>query len=913
MAFYHSLAYEASAGSGKTFALVIRYISLLYLDAKPGTILALTFTNKAANEMKTRISAVLKELHLPKRESELKEIAKTLEITPEEILSKQNLIYQRYLTSDLKISTIDKFFSQILRLFSQHLGLMPDFTIEEINDKQHFVLKFLSNIKKENSYKDLILFSAKESKRLSDIFSFLSYMYSKDAEFLQLKIDTDSSNIPNEKKILLLVNSLKTLFEDQCPNLSDRAKKSLIVEKVDDLLTKGWICKESFNYWDYKKCYIEAMDDLLKEIKIDLALYLQSRDSFLLNKYFKLYKIYKDTILQENISTNILSFDDVTNLLFKLLHEKIDSDFLYFRLDSTIEHLLIDEFQDTNIVQYKILEPIIEEIHSGIGSHDFRTFFYVGDIKQSIYRFRGGAKELFHFVEKRFGVTVKELDTNYRSACNLVQFVNETFKDVIRNYSFQKCIGEQNRGYVKVKTEDDLLKSITTEVFTLLKKGVKDEQIAILTYTNQDAFDIEEALLEMDQNLKITTQTTAKLINTHHVSAILELLKYLYFKEEVCKANFLTAIGLHWDSEIDLSSLSRYKELTTLIKQIIIKFDFPGDDANVLKLLEIAGDYKDIEEFLFESENLNIDSPSKKDEGIKILTVHKSKGLEFSYVILADRFKKKSPNRSTLIFSYNETTLEDIYIRISKRECVDNSYFHAVEKEKQLSLEDDLNLLYVAFTRAKNGLIICQNEENSAFAPLSLHDIEKGDLTICEQNENKQSLEIESTYKSIRLGLQQQKIKNEDKKSENISSINFGTALHYLLEILDGFSINDIDNAYWAMKNRFENLLQEGDAEKIKQRVENLLQNKEFCKLIDGKITKEQPLCFGNELKQIDLLIQKDDHYVIIDYKSSSQIRSEHKSQVRAYKKAISSITNKKSLAYLCYIKEDEILLVSVD
>ncbi len=911
MAFYHSLAYEASAGSGKTFALVIRYISLLYLDAKPSTILALTFTNKAANEMKTRISTVLKELHLPKREAELKEIAKTLECSKEEILSRRGLIYQRYLTSDLKISTIDKFFSQILRLFSQHLGLMPDFTIEEINDKHRFITRFISNIKKSGLYKDLILFSAKESKRLSDIFSFLSYLYSKDAEFSQLEIEKITNDI-DEKKILSLVASLRDLFENQCESLSSRAKKTLVVQGVDDLLAKGWICKESFNYWDYRNCYVETMDDLLKEIKVNLALYLRKRETFLLTKYFDLYDLYKDTILQENISENTLSFNDVTNLLFKLLHEKIDSDFLYFRLDSTIEHLLIDEFQDTNIVQYKILEPIIQEIHSGIGSHDFRTFFYVGDIKQSIYRFRGGAKELFRFVQKRFGVTVKELDTNYRSACNLVRFVNETFKNVIKDYSFQKCIGEQNDGYVKVTTHKDLLKSITDEVFDLLQNGVKDEEIAILTYTNQDAFTIEEALLQRDKNLKITTQTSAKLINTHHVRAIIELLKYLYFKEEICRANFLAAIGLHWDTQIDFSALSQFKEPAALIKQIIVKFGFPAD-ANVLKLLEIVGEYKDMEEFLFESENLNIDSPLKKDEGIKILTVHKSKGLEFSYVILADRFKKKSHNRSTMIFSYEDTALENIYIRISKRECVDNSYFQAIENEKRLSYEDDINLLYVAFTRAKNALIICQNEENSAFAPLNLCDMRLGNLVISEDSKKQEPSTAEVSYRSIRLGPQEKKMKTQEKKGENIASINFGNALHYLLEILDNFNMDDLENAYWAMKNRFENLLQDGDAEKIKQRVENLLLNPEFLRLIDGDITKEQPLSFNNELKQIDLLIKKEDHYVIVDYKSSSQIRSEHKSQVRAYKKAVSAITSKNSLGYLCYIKDDAIELISVD
>ncbi len=910
MAFYHSLAYEASAGSGKTFALVIRYISLLYLGAKPSTILTLTFTNKAANEMKSRISTVLKELHLPKREAELQEISLALEVPKREILAKREMIYKRYLTSDLKISTIDKFFSQILRLFCQHLGLMPDFTIEEINDKQRFILKFISNIKKEGIYKELVLFSARESKRVGDIFTFLSHLYTKEAELPGYKIKNDKISV-NEKEILILVKSLRTLFEDCECKLSKRALNTLLVENIDDLLSKGWICKESFDYWDYKKCFHEEMDKLLKEIKIKLSFYLQKRDDYLLKKYFDLYEVYKNTILEENRSTNLLGFDDVTNLLFRLLSEEIKSDFLYFRLDSSIEHLLIDEFQDTNIVQYKILEPIIEEIHSGIGVKDFRTFFYVGDIKQSIYRFRGGAKELFHYVQKKFAVTLMELDTNYRSAYNLVEFVNETFNGVMKEYSFQKCSKTDDKGYVKVTKEDDLLKSITDEVFKLLNSNVKDEEIAILTYTNSDAFLIEEELLKRDKKLKITTQTTAKLINTPYVSAIIELLKYLYFKEEICKINFLTTIGLSWSQKADFSSFYKNKDLISLIKEIIKKFELPGDDANILKLIEIAANYKDIEEFLFESENLSIDSPSKKDEGIKILTIHKSKGLEFPYVILCDRFKKKSPNRSTLIFSHNDISLKDIFIRVSKRECVDPSYKTALENEKRLGEEDDLNLLYVAFTRAKHGLIVCQNNENSAFEKLALKECEKGELLISKENIKEPPPKL--SYESIKLGLQRQEIKTEKIKTENIGSINFGNALHYMLEILDGFNKNDLDNAYWAMKNRFENLLKESDAQKIKQRIQRLLHHEEFQRLTEGKISKEQPLFFNNELRQIDLLVQKEDHFIVIDYKSSLQIRSEHKSQVRAYKKAIRSITKQKTLGYICYIGENEINLITVD
>jgi len=912
MAFYPSLAYEASAGSGKTFALVIRYISLLYLGARPNTILTLTFTNKAASEMKARISKVLAELHLPERATERAEIAKTLEVTEEEILQHRETLYEAYLQADLKISTIDKFFAQVLRLFSQHLGLMPDFTIEELSDEQRFLLRFLTNVKRRDAYKDLVLFSAQESKKLGDIFDLLSKLYEKDAELGNITFEEDTP-YPSEKEVLVLVEALKELFKDTCPNLSNRAQNALAkAVDIDTLKEATWLTKESLNYWDFKKCYLPQMDELLHDIKARLARYLNHKEQYLLNRYLRLYDLYRTTLLEENISANTLAFNDVTNLLFRLLHEKIDRDFLYFRLDAAVDHLLIDEFQDTNIVQYKILEPIIEEIHSGVGSSGLKSFFYVGDIKQSIYRFRGGAKELFHYVQKRYGVTLAQLNTNYRSDCNIVRFVNETFQHAIRGYIPQECRKNDDAGYIKVETYEEVTEGIVTELFALLEAGIPADDIAILTHTNPDAFEIEEKLLERDNSLKITTQTTGKLINSRYVAAVIELLKYLYFHEPVCKANFLALIGKPWEGDIDFTLKKRHSDLTLLVKEIIRHFQLPGQDRNLLKLLEIVAGYKDIEAFLFESETLNTDAPSKKSEGIKILTVHKSKGLEFKHVILADRLKKEPADRSTFIYAYDDITLERIYLRTKNREHVDKGYHEALEREKQLKREDKLNALYVAFTRAEHGLIIIKKEDkSSAFSLVDLPECEIGKLRLHEEKESPKP-EPKPDYTPIRLGLQEQKVKKEDTGKDDIYAINFGNALHYLLEILDGFDDNDLDNAWWAMKNRYEMLLRDGDTQKIMDRVKRLLDDTTFRKLTAGTVTKEQPVIYNGEIKQVDLLVKKEDRYVIIDYKSSAQIRSEHKSQVRHYKKAIAEITQMPVDAYLCYVRDEETEIVQI-
>jgi len=902
------LAYEASAGSGKTFALVIRYISLLYKGAKPSSVLTLTFTNKAANEMRQRINTVLKELEYPNRDAELDEISKTTGLSKDEILTKRAKIYNNFLQSDLKISTIDKFFTQILRKFSLNLALMPDFQIEEDADEQKFIESFLRRVKQQDKYKDLIKFAVRESKKLGSIFTFLDNLYAKDGELKNITIKEGSPN--NEREILALARQLEDLFLS-CDTLSDSAKKAIFVKDFDDLLKKTWILKDTLEYHWFRNCFTPRVDEIFQELKKALTIYFTNKDVYLKQSYMELYKIYKESKRAQNIAQNKLAFNDVTNSVFELLRENIDCEFLYFRLDAKIDHILIDEFQDTNVIQYKILEPILDEISSGIGTKAFKTLFYVGDIKQSIYRFRGGAKELFHHVQRDYDVSLLALTTNYRSHANIVNFVNDSFRDKITGYKDQHFMGDATKGFVKVSTSEELLEEIVENTFMLLESGINPTDIAILTYTNSDAFVIEEALLDKDDSLKITTQTSSKLINDPIVSAIIEFLKYLYFKHELYKANFLTALGLAWDEKLDISQFNRHQNLLTLVKNIINNFKLYSNNKALFKFLELISNYKDIEAFLFESEALSVDSPSKKEEGIKILTIHKSKGLEFDHVIVSDRFKKKGADRSSLIFEYNDIELQDIHVRIKNRDYFDKKYANALEAEKKLSAEDALNLLYVAFTRAKESLVVCQNEKDSSFSLLCLTNSEIGAITATKIEKSMQA-KAELKYEKMKLGLQEEKLKAEKSKKQDFEAMHFGLALHYMLEIIESFEHEHIEDAYWAMKNRYEIFLEPHRCEEIKKRVEGLLSHQPFLSLVNGKVFKEQPISFKGELKQLDLLIEHEDKWIVIDYKSSQTRKNEHVTQVVHYKNAITKIVDKDVDAYLCYVRDTEIELFTV-
>ena len=908
--FRYNLCLEASAGSGKTFALSIRYVSLLYLGAKPSSILTLTFTNKASTEMRDRIVALLRDLDKKEKVTELNEISTLTNLSHKEILKRQKSLYHEFLSSTINISTIDKFNTQILRSFSLYLSLMPDFTLKEGVDEHEFLKEFLSEVKKEGLYSKLIDFSVYEQKRVSEIFSFLDTLNQKRNDLPNIKIA--SYNIEKIKKEAWQNFSLLKELCLSCEKLSDRAKKTFNHDSLESLLNASWIKKESLDYWDYKKCYTPRADELLKDLKISLREYLRAKEAYYKENYLKIFDIYKKVKKKLNLKTNTLEFNDITNFVYDLLVTKrIDNSFLYFRLDSKIDHILIDEFQDTSTSQYKILEPLIEEVVSGHGVKQNRSFFYVGDVKQSIYRFRGGVKELFYYVQKKFDVTKDNLNTNYRSYKRVVEFVNEVFRDKIEGYFDQIPNAKEDRGYIEVDESEEIKELVVKKVGFLLESGVREEEIAILTFANKDSFVLQDEIKKAYPEIKTTTTTTKLLINSHQVKAIIEFLKYLYFKEEFYKANFLLMIGRDLDEKIDTEHFKLSKPLNFLIKDIVNYFKLFDKDEDIVAFIELAQNYKDIDEFIFKSESIDAQSPSKKEEGIKLLTIHKSKGLEFSHVIIADRIGKKNYDKNSMLFYYHEITLKDMYIKFPNREELDESYKKAVEADKALQRDDELNTLYVALTRAKKSIIICQKEKNSAFSHLSLTPFSKGEVEPTKKD--KEQKQVDSfEYEAIHTGLQE-KVKKDEEKDKDIKAINFGLALHFMLENLNEFSLEEIESSFWSMKNRFSQKLESEDLERIKQRVKNLLKDKNFRSLIKGKKHKELPLTFNHEIKQLDLVVENEKSIIVIDYKTSLEVQKSHINQVKHYKYALKAIFEKEVFGYVCYVRDDEVEMVLVE
>ncbi len=906
------LAYKASAGSGKTFALTVRYITLLLLGAKVKEILTLTFTNKAANEMSERIYNTL--LTLGNDEAYLNAIIKQSNLSKEEILSKKEFLINEYTNASLSIFTIDKFINKILREFCGYIGISDDFEIKE-DDIETLSAKFLESLSLEN-FDKLIDFSLYEKKKYSSLFDIFKNLLEKNETIEILNIDASLIALQKEQ---CLIEALRVKeFILNCPDASNSALKAVDFEKFDELILKKWLEKDlACEYSYFKKCANETLEGYFSKLKEQISIYYKLRAGFSLSRLFELYMLFKNYKFKYNKSKNYLHFDDISNLTYELLSSKIDKEFLYFRLDSKFSHILIDEFQDTSLMQYKILEPLISEILSG-NQNEFKTFFYVGDTKQSIYRFRGGKRELFDYVLKtNKQIKVEVLNTNYRSCENIISFVNEAFKKIPSyEYYDQKAI--HKNGYVEVFEDESLIsdekyENIAKKISNLMQNGLNSNDITILTYTNDDVLNIYSYLKKMFPSLKITTEMTSKLINQENVKAVINVIKYLYFKENIYKENTNALMGKEPLSPLVLELDIRKLNIQELIYKIANILGLTDD--NVIKLIELSSSYKNIVDFVYEIDKLDASIQNSEQIGLQILTIFKSKGLEFNTVLLLDRIKQKNVDRSSLLFEYDDVHLKNIYYKISGLDNYNKEYKEALQKEKALSFEDELNILYVAMTRAKNNMIIFKKPQKSVFDLLSLKEEKIGEI-IKSSNKTINYEKVEKVlYSKLDLGKQDKQIsKTQLEKDYTLHAKYFGIATHYCLEMMNDFDVKSLRNALTLVKNRYSLYLQNEDFLNIEKRVLKLIENDEFQEIIKGaSFNKEQALIYKNELKIIDLLAIKDDKYFIFDYKTTKGELEEHIYQVSHYKKAIKDIVkNDEVYAYILYLNSDDLKIKKV-
>ena len=935
------LALKASAGSGKTFALSVRYIALVLRGENINEIIALTFTKKAANEMKERIITTF--LDLQNKKDELDKLCKELSLSQDEVIKRRDEKLDRFLQSELKIYTFDAFFSGILKKFSQNLGLSPDYSVQDS----------LQDL----AWKKFVKEVSKDQKLLSELALMMIISSQKEASFSQTlakfyesfggELKDSGASYPDDSKVRAAQKEINEHMALQ-NGASDTAKKTFSEQNLFELFKNKVFERESLDYRTFSKIYTSELDRLFNELKEAAKNYILEVEKYRLSGFSKLLKLYKASNLELNKEINALSFADINKLVFKLLVENFDKDVLYFRLDGRINHLLIDEFQDTNVIQYEIILPIINEIVSGYGQNGLGSFFYVGDTKQSIYKFRGGKKELFDKLGDDFSqIDIENLPSNYRSLKALVKFNNAVFEEIYHRYglSFEpqepakkdkelsykvsgECpyfeANEDDYGYLRVLSDEDIAGAAVSQVKELLAAGVNASEITVLCWKNSDISLISEVL--SSEGIKSVNEGTLELKRTPFVAAIIEYAKFCLFGEEIYEKNVKALVNTNPKKLKIKAEDSATKSLFYLAKNLYINMA----DVDILRLFELSSGYKNLSDFIFNLENFSSKISPKNADGVKIMTVHKSKGLEFAHVIVCDMMSKGRGDDSNFITEYNEKGEWIVKSRISGRENFDPEYAGVLEQMRELEKQENINKIYVAFTRATKSLIIIKQAAPSGNSPsffsfytrsdksevndyLDLKEFSFGKI-LPSKSEQKEAKKDEKMPEILKIERQEIEAREQKTSGKNLEAIYFGLAFHYLLEMSERFDENSLLKAKSLMLNKFYKFLSPDRLEDAFKRAKMLINEPKFLKCIKNKeIYKEQPFKVKNELKQMDLFCIGESEICVIDYKTTDKNIEENKKQVGEYKEALSKFYPKHSIiAVIFYALDGKISYIEV-
>ncbi len=1006
-----NLALSASAGTGKTRTLSLRFLDLYLKYENISSIYALTFTNKASGEMQERIVHYLNVLSNPEKFPQEEEITQIFGPRFKDIKKKASGLKNRLLSdfSDFNVSTIHSFLNAILKTIPFQTNVLPDFRIIETAEENILIDKvideFLNNAINKPSYKLLIskVLNKKyrdTKKTIKDMFLSLLPRMLEIREILENSKGQEQKTSPDfaclRKDCLKIVGLLKNSGGsnknlskkiETIVNLSKSGEKEALISEVIALFDKNYFekLKEEPQIGAQLKGLALSISRQVKEFA-----FFNNRKFFFdnLNLLFAIYDRLQDT----KKDANLVTFSDLENYALKAFSNIQTKDYLYFKSSSQIKHLLIDEFQDTSIIQWKILEPIAEEIAAGQN----HSFFYVGDPNQAIYRFRGGESRLFDHVKNKFPgkIQTEYLTKNYRSKEEIVNFINSVFSSIPTHQpmeSMQKQGGwviVENLGEHKQKEGSEAVRTkVVDAIKTLQKKGYDYRDIALLTRRNQTGIKLSEALEEAG----IPTQSESKssLVYQEGICDIVTLLKWLMNPTEdfylslallsplfSIEGKTLEVLKIKKDCTLFENLKNKHPDWQTTKKlQEILKIcDFlsPYELISfIYSQLDVMGNYKyggafsALLEIAYKFENEEgtslssfieylhqygqaLEFSEKGKSGVQILTCHKAKGLEFPVVLLAETvWDMEGTENDHFVFEYNETSSELILNNIYYRKDPLLKLFRKeiFQDEKKRTYNDELNNLYVAMTRAKEGLWI-MGYENSRLPKTWFEFITKSEKvrmqnniynigqirtqTKLPQRTRKSFSKIEKfhfSYKQDKTFVPEEE--NPIISDEQRDSLRWGDICHWALSRIEKVNKGNLEEVIRfatddTKKIHSLNLKEQKQIdEKLKPMLKDILTDKdlEFIFNLDKKVKVkiEIPIYFKKTkkglLKRIDRLITRDDSVEIIDYKTGSRddslasdgaeygnsgINKQYFQQMQDYKLGISKIYPGKEIR--CYL-----------
>ena len=751
----------------------------------------------------------------------------------------------------LKIYTIDAFFNIIFKNIVINLMKIKSYTMLDEEENFSYYKKVLENIfnneKLFNDFKNF--FTENSEKNIDNYISIIQRLISSRWKYI-LSLNNNSCLAKKEKfninkSSIEILREIFSYIENDCKkDLDDVLKNDYkkYIGKTEEtqkeflfkdfkLLFKDGTAGFIYNGNKLKKAsdaehkeYINSRQDELKEILSkeifnEVLIPYEEKVFELSSEIYNLYDSFK-------IRDKKFTFSDIAIYTYMAIFNKNNAlrdengltDIFFETLDMNIEAIFIDEFQDTSILQWKILYEFTKRAKSVI---------CVGDEKQSIYGWRDGEKRLFENLETILDAKKDNLDKSYRSDRNIVSYCNQFFKAIekMEDWKFSTSeINSKNDGYVKAicikdlqdEIEDEEQKkelNINTVLLQELKKIEPYDNVAIIARTNAELSEIAN-LLE-DEKIPYILNNEKDISEYSGIFECFELLKYLVYENELALFNFISSplsnfgtaeieillknkkelfsyINFSQDNDF-INSLENkkiirflekivflkknYKNFTVqdLIFEIIKKFQFidyfnkDNEVKNIYDFYLLTNYYSSILELLndYKENKLSLSDTNSEKKGVELVTIHKSKGLEFKTTFVIKNSKKSKTDDIDFLFEMNDhydETVFSLFCKKGYKSILETCFKEKIENYDKKIKEEEINNFYVALTRPKNNLIIIY--EDRFFEKKSLNEFSSEELKGINLEDISFEKSVINDFFDCKIG--EISLSNNSQKNENI-------------------------------------------------------------------------------------------------------------------------------------------------
>ncbi len=1056
---------KASAGSGKTFSLTREFLRIVLSEPLDyyRHILAVTFTNKATSEMKSRI---LLELYKLGTNKESYHLSGLLEFFPnkteQQIRDKSNAILKQILHgySWFKIETIDSFFQGVIRSFIREIGIPGNYNIEIDQDKilEEAVDNFLDNLGTNNQILGWVL-EYIESKieegrswtikaelqqlgrhlfieKIIDKSEYLEQFLGNEEvlkafrDVLMAQVKSYEQQIcVSAQKALSIINNAGLVEGDffQGPrgpygffvknangNLTD--PNSYVIKVLEQ--PEKWASGKTKRKTEVQKTGELKLNPIIESIidftTVEGAGYYAAKLTLRNYHILGLLYVLRNEINNVKREKGIMLISDAAPFIRKIINGN-DIPFIYEKIGTQFNHLLIDEFQDTSRMQWDNFKPLLSNSLSGNNK-----CLIVGDVKQSIYRWRNSDWEILaRKVKENFKqepIFEEELDTNRRSNAKVIRFNNIFFRDSIhiidsltdnkpdnlvpvseiyKNVT-QKVPDQQsqNEGFVCFKffeeryakeTEDYFSEELIQRINEVLEHNYMPGDITLLVRTKSEGSLLAHFLVEANkekrfiQDVGVISNESLFLIHSPVIKLLVAAMKFVHTpKEQIIAAELLSSylqindpaggsvvfpsgefsvefvdmiIGHGFTTQIaDLKLRGLYNITESLCS--LLNLNSQSDELVYLhSFFDVVFEYStketaDLAGFLkyWEDEgNTKTISAAETRGSLKILTIHKSKGLQFPVVIIPYANWKFTPKNNEILWVEPETEPFNKLplIPVNNCEMMSRSLFKTdYFNENYLSLIDNLNLLYVAFTRAEDALIcfavksdnqmktigdiVFKTVETMASVGELIFNIDNNDLryilgTLTSKHGTKPGSDIniapqvdtKGYFPEVKISSQAKEFMRYQDNGNDAAAM--GRIYHALMEKIK--TKEDIDMAVRSMQ--LQGVINQVEAVRMKSKLDLIFQNPVLDEWFSAKykvLTEVDIIGSSGKVRRPDRVMIKDDQAIVLDYKFGvEEGRDKHKKQVLSYMELVKGMGYTNTKGYIWYVFENDIVEVGHD